>query len=250
MSKTHRHEDSACGLCRVEMEHLSVTLEGDTLLTDVSAHLHCGEVTALIGPNGAGKTTLIKALLGQVPYQGKVRHVDADGKVIGGVRVGYVPQTLDYDRQMPSTVCDLLAASLSSRPVWLGVGKKTRETVLKNLRAVHAGDLMDRRLGALSGGELQRVLLALALNPIPQLLILDEPVSGVDQNGLKMFLDTVQGVKARYHMAVLLVSHDWDLVERFADDVILLDKTILETGTAEEVFSSEAFDRAFPLKRG
>ena len=249
MSKIHLHEED-CGLCRVEMEHLSVTLEGDTLLSDVTAHLHCGEVTALIGPNGAGKTTLIKALLGQVPYQGQVRHVDADGKVIGSVRVGYVPQSLDYDRQTPASVCDFLAASLTRRPVWLGVGKKTRETVLKALRSVHAGELIDRRLGALSGGELQRVLLALALSPIPQLLVLDEPVSGVDQNGLKMFLDTVQGVKARYHMAVLLVSHDWDLVSRFADEVILLDKSVLITGSAEEVFASEAYDKAFPLKRG
>ncbi len=246
----HHRGDADCGLCRVEMEHLSVTLEGDTLLSDVTAHLHCGEVTALIGPNGAGKTTLIKALLGQVPCQGKVRHVDASGKVIGSVRVGYVPQALDYDRQMPASVCDFLAASLFRRPVWLGVGKKAREAVLQSLRSVHAGDLMDRRLGALSGGELQRVLLALALNPIPQLLVLDEPVSGVDQNGLKMFLDTVQGVKTKYHMAVLLVSHDWDLVSRFADEVILLDKTVLESGSAQEVFSSEAFDRAFPLKRG
>ncbi len=249
-TERHRHEDGFCGLCRVETEHLSVTLEGDELLKDINVHLHCGEVTALIGPNGAGKTTLIRALLGQLPYHGQIRHVDADGKIIGAVRVGYVPQSLDFDRQMPASVCDLMASCVSRRPVWTGVGKKTREQVLQSLRGVHAGDTIDKKLGVLSGGEMQRVLLALALTPIPQLLILDEPVSGVDQNGLKMFLDTVNALKRQYHMAVLLVSHDWDLVERFADEVILLDKSVLETGSPSEVFSSEAFDRAFPLKRG
>ena len=246
----HYHPSGDCGLCRVEVENLSVRAENDLILTDVNVHIHCGEVTALIGPNGAGKTTLIKALLGQIPYGGKIAHVDAGGRPIGGVRVGYVPQSLDFDRQMPASVCDLMAASVSSRPVWLGVGKKTRETVLAALKTVHAGQLIDRRLGALSGGEMQRVLLAMALTPVPQLLILDEPVSGVDQNGLKMFLDTVSGVKRQYHMAVLLVTHDWDLVSHFADRVILLDRTVLEAGKPEEVFASGAFERAFPLRRG
>ena len=246
----HGHPGTDCGLCRVEMEHLSVRAENELILTDVNAHIHCGEVTALIGPNGAGKTTLIRALLGQVPHGGKVVHVDAQGRPMGGVRVGYVPQHLDFDRQMPASVCDLIAAAVSRRPVWLGVTRKTRETVLNALKTVHAGQLIDRRLGALSGGEMQRVLLALALTPVPQLLILDEPVSGVDQNGLKMFLDTVSGVKRQYHMAVLLVSHDWDLVSRFADRAILLDRTVLEAGRPEEVFASEAFERAFPLRRG
>ncbi len=246
----HNHlADEDCGLCRVEMKHLSVTAENEPILEDVTVHIHCGEVTALIGPNGAGKTTLIKALLGQMKYSGRVAHVDSRGRAIGGVRVGYVPQHLEFDRQMPCSVCDLMAASVSRRPVWLGVGKKTREGVLNALKTVHAGQLIDKRLGALSGGEMQRVLLAMALTPIPQLLILDEPVSGVDQNGLRTFLDTVTSVKRQYHMAVLLVSHDWDLVRHFSDRVILLDKTVLEAGRPEEVFASAAFDEAFPLKR-
>ena len=245
----HGHAEADCGLCRVEIEGLSVTAENETILEDVTAHVHCGEVTALIGPNGAGKTTLLRALLGQMKYSGKVLHVDSEGRAIGAVRVGYVPQHLEFDRQMPCSVCDLMAASLTRRPVWLGVGKAVREKVLTALKTVHAGQLIDKRLGALSGGEMQRVLLAMALTPVPQLLILDEPVSGVDQNGLRTFLDTVDNIKRQYHMAVLLVSHDWDLVRRFADRVILLDKTVLEAGKPEDVFASEAFERAFPLRR-
>ena len=246
--EAHCH-DTDCNLCRVEIEHLSVTAEGETILSDISAHIHCGELTALIGPNGAGKTTLIRALLGQTRYTGEVRHVNAQGVRLGTPRVGYVPQHLDFDRQMPASVCDLMAASVSRRPVWAGIGWKTREQVLQALRGVHAGELIDRRVGLLSGGELQRVLLALALTPVPQLLILDEPVSGVDQNGLVMFLDTVTRLKHQVHMAVLLVSHDWDMVRHYADRAILLEKKVLAEGTPDEVFSSEAFDRAFPLKR-
>ena len=139
--------------------------------------------------------------------------------------------------------------SASPLPCHRFVGKKTREQVLQALRGVHAGELIDRRVGLLSGGELQRVLLALALTPVPQLLILDEPVSGVDQNGLVMFLDTVTRLKHQVHMAVLLVSHDWDMVRHYADRAILLEKKVLAEGTPEQVFASDAFDRAFPLKR-
>ena len=238
-----------CELCHIDLDKVSVRRGGHVLLQDVSMHIHCGQLTVLIGQNGAGKTTLIKALLGQIPHTGIIRHVDGRGLDIPHLRTGYVPQHLDFDRQMPASVCDLMAASVSRRPVWAGIGRKTREQVLQALRGVHAGELIDRRVGLLSGGELQRVLLALALTPVPQLLILDEPVSGVDQNGLVMFLDTVTRLKHQVHMAVLLVSHDWDMVRHYADRAILLEKKVLAEGTPDEVFSSEAFDRAFPLKR-
>ena len=111
--------------------------------------------------------------------------------------------------------------------------------------AVEAADLAQRPLGRCSGGEMQRVLLALALNPAPDLLVLDEPVSGVDQNGLKMFLDTVLRLKETHHLAILLVSHDLRLVREYADHVVLLDKTVLCQGAAEAVFATPEFDAVF-----
>lgn len=242
----HCHEDGACGLCRVELDHVSVVREGDELLHDVNLHIHCGQLTALVGPNGAGKTTLIRALLGQLPYTGTIRHMDERERDFSGVRIGYVPQQLAFDKQMPVTVCDLMAASLSRRPVWLGVSGKTREKVLTALRRADAERLTDKKLGSLSGGELQRVLLAMALEPLPDLLILDEPVSGVDQNGLSLFLQLVCELKQRHHMAILLVSHDWELVRRYADNVALLEKSILCDGAPAEVFASAPFRKAFP----
>lgn len=240
-----KNEHVNCRLCRIELSHVGVTAGADTLLEDVSFHIHCGQLTALVGPNGAGKTTLIKALLGQTPHTGVIRHVDADGHDFPAPRIGYVPQQLPFDREMPVTVCDLMAASLSRRPVWLGVSKAVREQVRRALRETEAERLMDKRLGALSGGELQRVLLAMALCPLPDLLVLDEPVSGVDQNGLSLFLQTVSALRRTHHMAILIVSHDWQLVRKYADSVVLLQRRVLDTGTPEAVFSSPAFEETF-----
>ena len=161
------------------------------------------------------------------------------------LRTGYVPQHLHFDKEMPVTVEDFMAAAFTRRPVWTGVSKKTRQAVEAALDDVEAAELAQRPLGRCSGGELQRVLLALALNPAPDLLVLDEPVSGVDQNGLRMFLDTVLRLKETHHMAILLVSHDLHLVREYADHVVLLDKTVLAQGSAESVFQTEQFDAVF-----
>ena len=243
-------EGAPCRLCRIEVDNLSVTLGGQTLLKDVSLHIHCGELTALIGANGAGKTTLLRALLGQVEYRGTVRHLTADGRPAADLRTGYVPQQLEFDRSSPVTVMDFLACSLSRRAVFLGVGKKTRERAMTALARTHCEKLADRPLGALSGGELQRVLLALALTPQPDLLILDEPVSGVDSNGLEAFYQTVDELKRTNHMAILLVSHDLDVVRRYADRVVLMQGTVVKQGTPEAVFDSPEFEQVFYARGG
>ena len=234
-----------CSLCHIGLEHVSVQRGGQTLLQDVSMHVHCGQLTVLIGQNGAGKTTLVRALLGELPHRGAIRHVDDHGRDIPHVRIGYVPQHLLFDREMPLTVEDFLASAFTRRPVWTGVSRATRRRVQEALDMVEAGGLAQRQLGRCSGGELQRVLLALALSPAPDLLVLDEPVSGVDQNGLQMFLDTVLRLKETHHMAILLVSHDLRLVREYADHVVLLDKSVLCQGTPEAVFATDEFAAVF-----
>ena len=243
------HESAApqprCDLCRIELDHVGVRAGADVLVDDVSFHIHCGQLTALVGPNGAGKTTLLQAILGQRAHTGRIRHVDEKGHDFPAPRIGYVPQQLPFDREMPVTVCDLMASSLSSRPVWTGVGKAMRGKVHDALKETQAASLIDRRLGALSGGELQRVLLAMALTPVPDLLVLDEPVSGVDQNGLSLFLQTVSSLRQSHHLAILMVSHDWDLVRRYADYVVLVKQTVLKAGVPQDVFSSPEFANVF-----
>lgn len=242
--------EHSCSLCHIGLENVSVQRGGQTLLHDVSMHIHCGQLTVLIGQNGAGKTTLIRALLGEMPHGGSIRHVDDHGRDLPHLRTGYVPQHLAFDREMPVTVEDFMAAALSRRPVWTGVSRRTRQTIREALASVEAEELAQRPLGRCSGGELQRVLLALALNPAPDLLVLDEPVSGIDQNGLKMFLETLQHLKEKHHIAILLVSHDLALVREYADHVVLLDKTVLCQGSAEKVFAAPEFNAVFGAGKG
>ena len=243
-------ENAPCRLCRIEVDKLSVTMGKQVLLKDVSLHIHCGELTALIGTNGAGTTTLLRALLGQVEYKGTVRHLTSDGRPAADLRTGYVPQQLEFDRSSPVTVMDFVAAALTPRAVFLGVGKRMKEKVMTALTRTHCEQLAARPLGALSGGELQRVLLALALTPQPDLLILDEPVSGVDQNGLEAFYQTVDELKHKNHMAILLVSHDLGVVERYADRVVLMQGTVIKQGSPEVVFDSPEFEQVFYAKGG
>ena len=243
----HMH---SCALCHIDLDRISVRRGGQVLLQDVSMHIHCGQLTVLIGQNGAGKTTLIRALLGELPHSGTIRHVDGRGLDIPHLRTGYVPQHLQFDREMPLTVCDFMAASLSRRPVWTGIGKKTRALVNEALASVNADGLADQPLGRCSGGELQRVLLALALTPAPDLLVLDEPVSGIDRNGLKMFLDTLIELRRTRHMAILLVSHDLRFVREYADHVVLLEKSVLTQGSPGAVFVSPEFESVFGTGNG
>ena len=199
---------NSCGLCSIEMKNISVISGEDTLLDNVNLTFHCGELTALIGKNGAGKTTLLKTLLGERHYKGKISFTDHHGTVLPVPKIGYVPQHLDFDKSMPVSVADFIAAAKGGNAVWFGKNKKMKESIQKMLDDMECGYLADRRLGALSGGELQRVLLALATDPVPDLLVLDEPVSGVDVAGLDLFYKRIMELRDEQHMAVLLVSHD------------------------------------------
>ena len=236
---------NSCGLCSIAMKNITVISGEDTLLDDVNLTFHCGELTALIGKNGAGTTTLLRTLLGERHYKGEISFTDHHGTVLPVPRIGYVPQHLDFDKSMPVSVSDFIAAAKGSRAVWLGKNKKMKEHIRKMLEDMDCGYLAERRLGALSGGELQRVLLAMATDPVPDLLVLDEPVSGVDMAGLDLFYKRVSELREKQHMAVLLVSHDLGLIRKYADKVVLLDKTVVEEGDADEVFATDTFRNAF-----
>ena len=236
---------NSCGLCRVEIENVSVKSGEDVLLDNVNLEFHCGQLTALIGRNGAGKTTLLKAILGERKYTGKIYYEKHDGKEMKHPVIGYVPQQLVFDKSMPVSVADFMMATKVKRPVWLGYTKKQKENLEKRLEEMDCAHVLHRKLGALSGGELQRVLLTMAIEPMPDLLILDEPVSGVDATGLDLFYKKVTFLRNTYHIAVLLVSHDLALIRRYADKVVLLDKTVAEQGDAEDVFQTKAFQQTF-----
>ena len=224
--------------------------EDFTALEKVSFELNNGEFVVILGPSGAGKTTLLKTLLGERHYKGNISFTDHHGTVLPVPKIGYVPQHLDFDKSMPVSVSDFIAAARGGNPVWFGKNKKMKESIQKMLDDMECGYLADRRLGALSGGELQRVLLALATNPVPDLLVLDEPVSGVDMAGLDLFYKRIMELRDKQHMAVLLVSHDLGLIRKYADKVVLLDKTVVAEGEADDVFRTDAFREAFGFQIG
>jgi zinc transport system ATP-binding protein len=236
---------NSCGLCRIDIENLSVKSGSDILIDDINISLHCGELTALIGKNGAGKTTLLKAILGERQYSGKITFVShTDGK-IKRPSIGYVPQYMTFDKSTPVSVADFMIACKSNRPVWFGTKKEDIKKLEERLSALDCAHVINKRMGDLSGGELQRVMLTAALDPLPDLLILDEPVSGVDAAGLDLFYKTVTSIRDKYHISILLVSHDLGLIRKYADTVVLLDKTVVASGEIEDVFSTEAFKNAF-----
>lgn len=243
---------SGCGLHCLKLKHIGVTVGGQELLRDVNIHVHCGELTVLVGRNGAGKSTLLKALLGELPHTGQVEFSGHGGVPVPQrkPRIGYVPQSLSLDAGSPATVYDLLVTLTGVYPVFLPRRRKTVARLQEHLARFHAEALLDRPLGQLSGGELQRVLLAAATFPIPDLLVMDEPVSGVDRAGLAEFYQMIEELKAREDMVILLVSHDLEYVRQHADRVVLLDKTVEACGTPEEVFATKAFAAAFGETKG
>jgi zinc transport system ATP-binding protein len=234
------------GLCCTKIQDFGVTIGKAEILKNINLHIHCGDLTALIGANGAGKSTLIKALLGDIPHSGHINFIDGNKKIARKPKMGYVPQKLDFDYSSPVSVIDIFSAALDERPVWFSISRNSRKKILESLSLVDGEYLIDKRLGVLSGGELQRVLLALALQPIPDILLLDEPVSGIDQNGLKLFYKTVSNLRKNYDLSIILVSHDLHLVSQYADRIAFINnKTIECCGTPEEVFSNDKVINVF-----
>ena len=237
-----------CGhSCCLRVENMSVQIGSDKILKDVNLHVHCGEMVALIGPNGAGKSTFLKAILGQREYDGIIAFSEP-GQRSKKPRIGYVPQSPACDPSDPVSVADLFACCMSKRPAFLGLGKSMEDTVLECLERVHGEDLIHKRVGTLSGGELQRVLLALALEPMPNILILDEPLSGVDVEGMVTLMDMLDEIRKEYDLSILMTTHDFAMLPRYADQVVLIDHGI--QGTPELVLNSAEFRDAFHLKGG
>ena len=250
--RIQKHKDAGAGCtgaCCLKIEGLGVDIGGDAILHDVSFHLHCGEIVALIGPNGAGKSSLFRAILGQMDHSGTIDFQRAGGNRTRPL-IGYVPQSPSFDRGDPVSVLDFFAAAVSDWPVFLPIPGKLRRRVLDCLERVHGGALIDKRLGALSGGELQRVLLALALEPLPHILILDEPLSGVDIDGERQLMDMLDEIRRRYDLSILFSTHDFATLGQYADKVVLLRSSVLRVGPPEEVLSSPEFKEVFHLDMG
>ncbi len=232
----------------VMFENVAVTLGGNTILENVSARIPQGSCTAIVGPNGAGKTTMLLSLLGEVPFTGGIRVSRADeGRHL---RIGYVPQRLQFDRGMPVTVLEFMVMGWQRRPLWFGVRRGYRDRARGLLASVKLDGLENRRIGALSGGEMQRALLALALGQEPDLLVLDEPASGVDFQGEHVFCELLDKLRCEKGFTQLMVSHDLPTVTHHAAHVICLNRRVAAEGPPGEVLTAETLTAIFGLHMG
>ncbi len=234
------------------VQDLCLQLGGQTIFEDVSFVVDEGEIAVVIGPNGAGKTMLIRTVLDLIePDRGTVTILGRDHRRLGSVRdrIGYMPQRLDFDRTFPITVYEVMLLRLRQGGFWLH-RSANRTRIEEALERVHAQRLIDRRIGRLSGGELQRVLLAYALVTRPQLLILDEPAAGVDVAGEDTFYELIHNLRHRENLTVVMVSHDLDVVFRYADQVLCLNQRLLCRGVPQDVLRPEVIEETYGAMTG
>jgi len=237
----------------VALRELSVELGGHTVLSRVTADVVRGRVTALIGLNGSGKTTLLRTVVGEYPYRGQIKFFCGhDHSHPTPEYVGYVPQRLTLDARLPLTVRDIFGLALSRRPLFLGVPRWVSARAQELLEWVGMPGILDHPVDGLSGGQLQRVLLALALEPSPELLLLDEPAAGIDFKDQKKFYELISNINRETGLTILLVSHDLSMVNAHADHILCLQNgSIRCQGPPEEILTpmnlSITFGAELPL---
>ncbi|MDR1164278.1 MAG: metal ABC transporter ATP-binding protein [Deltaproteobacteria bacterium] len=223
----------------VVMRELGVQADGRSILKGVSATIPTRRQTVIIGPNGAGKSTLARALLGEIAFTGSALFTPEKPVF------GYVPQRLDFDRRLPLTVNEFMSLGRTRWPMWLRIPSRTRAQNRKYLEMVRADALLDRPLGSLSGGETQRIFLARALTLSPDILILDEPATGVDVYGEQLLCEVLETFKKDF--TIIMVSHDLAMAKAHGDWIICLNRTVVAEGPPRDIFRPAILSLAFGL---
>ena len=224
----------------IEFDRVNLTLGATSILQDVSFKVRAGTIHCIVGANGGGKTSLVRSLLGQMPHSGRISIAWQGSEVIG-----YVPQSLDFDKSLPITVLDFLAMTTQRRPVFLGVARARRVEIERTLDRLGLAGKLKTKLGSLSGGERQRVLLAQALIPEPALLVLDEPTTGLDVAGKGILERTIiEFVKAGG--TAIWINHDIAQVNEIADALTYIDRKVLLDGVPRDVLATGTAEHLFP----
>jgi ABC-type Mn2+/Zn2+ transport system ATPase subunit len=225
----------------LEVKDLTVWFEGreQPAVEDVSFSLDEGQIAILIGPNGSGKSTVLRAILGLVPYTGEVR-VFGMPAAEARRQIGYVPQRLAFDPTVPLTVEEAVRMPL------LGDRGADADTSVRHFtETLGIADLLDKPLGALSGGQLKRAMIARAMVTKPRLLLLDEPEAGIDVGGEQTLYELLQRLVSHHGLTALVCSHDLDLVFRYADRVLCLNRRLQCGGPPAEILTAEALTRLY-----
>ena len=220
----------------IEAKNLSFIYEKEPILKDISFEITKGNIVAIVGPNGSGKTTLLKALLGFLaPQRGSIT---VFGKPPSQIRekVGYVPQHFEFDRSFPITVLEFLKVSCSGC---------SEEKIREYLSHLGVEGIPQERLGSLSGGQLQRVLVVRAMLHDPEILYLDEPASGIDVGGERDFYQLISHIHQDHGTTIIMVSHEIDVVYAFADQVICVNRKLVCSGVPTQVLTPEVLHELY-----
>jgi zinc transport system ATP-binding protein len=220
----------------LEVSDCAVVLDGQTLLSGISFAVRKGDALAVIGPNGAGKTLLFKALLGLVPFSGKIAWQ-------AGLRIGYVPQKFPVDRSIPLTVREFFL--LKARRFWFPertfLDHLSHELSLVGL----SQGVLERPVTELSGGQLQRLLIGWAMLDHPEVMLFDEPTTGIDVGFEETVYHLLQRLQRERGTTILLISHELNIVYRYADQVLCLNREMLCHGKPHEVLHPQDLARLF-----
>ncbi|OGL73945.1 hypothetical protein A3C96_02690 [Candidatus Uhrbacteria bacterium RIFCSPHIGHO2_02_FULL_60_10] len=221
----------------ISVQNVSVDLGGVHVLEDLTFAIPQGDVVAILGPNGSGKTTLLKAMLGLIPFHGEIRIF---GKHLHAVRelIAYVPQRFDFDREFPITVGEYMDLARHRHTPPDRIASRLAEVGLP-------ATLLDQRLGSLSGGQMQRVLIAQALLNNPLVLFLDEPAANIDISGEATFTGILKDLSKRQDVTVVMVTHDISMVTGLVDHVLCLDGRMLCFGRTNQVLTEKKINEVF-----
>jgi len=218
----------------VEIDHLTIQYPDVKAIDDVSFTVNQGDFLGIIGPNGAGKSTLFAAMLGlNAKYKGTIKFFGIDIRKSKNYlkEIGYVPQKPIFEKNFPATVNDI---------VKMGLQKESDENKVDEiLQQLWIHELSDRRIGELSGGQQQRVFIAKALVNNPKVLILDEPVTGIDQQSIDLFYSILKELNSKQNITIIWSSHDLDAVNKLANHVACLNRTLFFHGESDDFFEND-----------
>jgi len=221
----------------VEVKNLTVSYDNNIVLSNISFEIEAGSICAIIGPNGSGKTTLLKAILGLIEIkQGEIKIL---GKNIKQVldKISYVPQRFSFDKTFPITVEEFMALSLAK--------DGSRKLIAEKLQELEMHKTKNQLLSELSGGQLQRVLIARSLLNNPKILFWDEPISGIDIGGERTFYQLAKHLNQDHKITIVLVSHELDVVYKFANQVVCLNKKLICQGLPEKVLTPDKISELY-----